>query len=540
MMRLFALLKSLTLQQQLRLMMGISLLGMITVIAFVMINLNELRREFGTYQSMQTMDKSLIEVKATALAISRSDPILSETSEKLERADAHIRELLKRASDSSDQPALHDSLKKMSAQWDAYAQGFRGAIKIAATSPNDALQIPDSLYAMYLFPAVQELDKLADANKEAELASEHRIDSVVSQVLWVVLLPMMTLGIITVVSETLFGHNLRRRLEHIVGEINHLHNGDLSRRLTAHNNDEISHLSGTINNFIARFEAILHEVHVSANQTHKTAHGVSQMAHSVTANAKEQSAKVFQVSGAIEGMGNTIKTIAANAAQASAAAKQTLALVRSGSETGRATILALGQIDETVGSSVTTMSELNAAIQRIGSVSSMIKEIAEQTNLLALNAAIEAARAGEQGRGFAVVASEVRKLAERTASATADITKIVQLIESETDEATRAMALAKQEVAQGVLHGEGMGALLREIESSVLVVTEMMRQIASSTEDQSAAGEDIWLNINSVATISANTATDIEQAGNEMQTLANSSRALYETIGQFKLARTAA
>ena len=139
-----------------------------------------------------------------------------------------------------------------------------------------------------------------------------------------------------------------------------------------------------------------------------------------------------------------------------------------------------------------------------------------------------------------MVASEVRKLAERTASATADITKIVQLIESETDEATRAMTLAKQEVAQGVQHGEGMGQLLRQIESSVLIVTEMMRQIASSTEDQSAAGEDIRLNINSVATISASTAIDIEQARNEMQTLANSSRALYETIGQFKLARAAA
>ena len=540
MMRLYALLKSLTLQQQLRLMMCISLLGMLTVIAFVMINLNQLRQEFGIYRSMQTMDKSLIEVKATALAISRSDPILAETSAQLELADAHMRELLKRVSDSSDLPALHDPLKKMSAQWSAYALGFQGAVKIAATSPADALQIPDSLYGMYLVPMVQELDKLVDANKDIELASEHRIDSVMSRVLWIVLLPMMALGIITVVTETLFGRNLRKRLEYIVGEINHLHNGDLSRRLTAHNNDEISHLSGTINNFIARFEAILHEVHVSANQTHKTAHGVSQMAHSVTANAKEQSAKVFQVSGAIEGMGNTIRTIAANAAQASAAARQTLALVQSGSETGRSTIFALSQIDHTVGSSVKTMNELNIAIQRIGSVSSMIKEIAEQTNLLALNAAIEAARAGEQGRGFAVVASEVRKLAERTTSATADITRIVQLIESETDEATRAMTLAKQEVAQGVLHGEGMGQLLRQIESSVLIVTEMMRQIASSTEDQSAAGDDIWLNINSVATISANTATDIEQAGNEMQTLANSSRALFETIGQFKLARNAA
>ena len=538
-MRPISLLKSLSLQQQLRLMMGISVLGMITVIAFVMINLNQLRQEFHTYQTMQTTDKSLIEIEATALAVSRNDPILAETSTKLEQADAHIQELLQRVADSSPRPALREPLANVAKQWTAYVQGFRNAIKIAATSPNDALQIPDVMYSMYLAPMVQALDKLAGANKSTEIVSEQRIESGMSRVLWIVLLPMLALGIITVVSETLFGRNLRLRLEHIAGEINHLHNGDLSRRLTTRNNDEISHLSNTINTFIARFEAILHEVNVSANQTHKTAHGVSEMAHSVTANAKEQSAKVFQVSGAIETMGNTIKNIATNAANASAAAKQTLTLVQSGGETGRSTILALGQIDQTVSSSVKTMSELNAAIQRIGSVSSMIKEIAEQTNLLALNAAIEAARAGEQGRGFAVVATEVRKLAERTTSATADITKIVQLIESETDEATRAMTLAKQEVAQGVLHGEGMGQLLREIEGSVLIVAEMMRQIASSTEDQSAAGESISLNINSVATISANTATDIELARNEMLTLANTSRALYETIGQFKLAKVA-
>lgn len=538
-MRPIPLLESLSLQQQLRLMMGISILGMITVIAFVMINLNQLREEFHTYRTMQTTDQSLIEIEATALAVSRGDPILAETSTKLEQADAHVQELLQRITDSSAQPALRDTLVDVSKQWTAYVQGFRNAIKIAATSPNDALQIPDVMYSMYLAPMVQTLDKLAGASKSTEIASEQRIESGMSRILWIVLLPMLALGIITVVSETLFGRNLRLRLEHIAGEINHLHNGDLSRRLTTHNNDEISHLSNTINTFIARFESILHEVNVSANQTHKTAHGVSEMAHSVTANAKEQSAKVFQVSGAIETMGNTIKHIATNAANASAAAKQTLTLVQSGGETGRSTILALGQIDQTVSSSVKTMNELNVAIQRIGSVSSMIKEIAEQTNLLALNAAIEAARAGEQGRGFAVVATEVRKLAERTTSATADITKIVQLIESETDEATRAMTLAKQEVAQGVLHGEGMGQLLREIESSVLIVAEMMRQIASSTEDQSAAGESISLNINSVATISANTATDIEQARNEMLTLANTSRALYETIGQFKLAKVA-
>ncbi|MBI5006251.1 MAG: methyl-accepting chemotaxis protein [Nitrosomonadales bacterium] len=533
------LLNKLTLQRQLRLMTAISLLGMSAVICFVMLNLYQLRNEFGAYQSLQLTDKNLIEIKATALAASRGDPILGETAVQLAQADNRIRESLLRISALTTDPALLERIEGMSKRWDAYARGFEGAIKIASDSPEDALQIPDAMYSMHLAPMVTDLDELVASNKKIESASEQSIEAGMRSVLWLVLLPLVLLGILTVVSQTLFGHHLRKRLEDIVGEISHLHNGDLSRRLPVYNNDEISHLARTINNFIARFEAILYEVHSSADQTRKTAHGVSQMAHSVTNNAKEQSAKASQVSDAMEDMGNTIKTIATNAANASDAVRQTVELVRSGNETGRATILALGQIDQTVGSSVTTMEGLNVSIQRIGSVSHLIRDIAEQTNLLALNAAIEAARAGEQGRGFAVVADEVRKLAERTANATADITRIVQLIESETDKATCAMVAAKQEVAQGVLHGEDMGQLLQQIERSVQIVTEMMRQIAAATEDQSAAGEHIWRNIDTVATISADTASSIEQARNEMLTLADSSRALFETVGQFKLAKAA-
>lgn len=497
-MKLLSILKTLTLQNQLRLMTGISLLGMLAVIVFVMISLNQLRHEFRIYQSIQTMDKSLIGIKGAALAISRADPILAETLTQLEQADAHIREAHQRISVLSADPALSNQLENISEKWGAYVHGFKGAIRIAADSPVDALVIPDALYKMHLAPMIKELDGLFVANKVTGLDSEQKIAMVMNNVLWVVLLPLVLLGIAIVVLQTL-----------------------------------------TISNFTARFEAILRGVHESTGQTHNAAHGVSQMVHTATANAKEQSSMVFQVSDAIESMGNTIKKIAANSANASGAAGQTLALVQSGNETGQATILALGQIDHAVRSSAKTMSELNAAIQRIGNVSSMIEDIARQTNLLAFNAAIEAARAGEQGRGFAVIATEVRMLAERTSSATSDIANIVQIIESEMEGATRAMALAKQEVAQGVCYGESMGQLLRQIDESVNIVTEMLNQIAAATEDQSAAGERIWENIDSVATISANTASDIERVHHEMATLADTSRALYESVGQFKLAKAA-
>lgn len=532
-------LKDLTLQNKLSLMASVTLAGMLIVILFAMFNLGQLRKEFKAHQSMQSMDKSLIEIKATALAISRADPILGDTKENLELADKRIVELLALILTLSDDAKLHDKLKLFSNDWSEYVRGMQRAIKIASSSPADALQIPDVMYGMYLEPMVKELDKVVLDNQTVETVAQRSIEDDVSRILWVVLVPLALVGSIVTISQSLFGRSLRRRLEQIAKEVDHLHQGDLSRRLPVHNNDEISHLAKTINGFVARFEKILLDVHNSADQTQKTAHGVTDMTHTVTTNAKNQSDKVFSVSSAMEEMGNTIKEIAANSAQVSEAARETLLLVKNGRETGQLTIAALGKIDETVSSSAVTMSELGASIQRISTVSNMIKDIAEQTNLLALNAAIEAARAGEHGRGFAVVADEVRKLSERTAASTLDIAKIVQLIQNETAQASAAMLLAKNEVVHGVRYGENMGELLEKIEQSVHFVTQMMRQIASATEEQSAAGDHISQNIDSVATISASTAADIEHARNAMINLADISKTLYAAVGQFKLAKAA-
>jgi len=531
--------KNLTLHKQLRLMTGITLAGMLAVIFFAMFNLSQLRNEFNANQSKQTMDKSLIEIKASALAISRADPVLAETQGRLEQTDKHIQELQKLVLGLTDDVALREKLSSLNKGWGEYVHGINDAIKIASTSPADALQIPDVMYTMHLEPMVRDLDSLVAGNQTAEVTSRQKIEAEVSRILWVVLVPLVLVGIMVTVFQSLFSRSLRKRLEDIGKEVEQLHQGDLSRRLPVQNSDEISQLAKTINDFIASFENILRDVQASANQTRKTAHGVTNMAQSVTTNAKTQSDKVFQVGSAMEEMGNTIREIAANAANASAATMETLSLVKAGSETGKRTIEALGKIDMTVSSSAVTMGELDSAIQHIGTVSNMIKEIAEQTNLLALNAAIEAARAGEQGRGFAVVADEVRKLSERTSASTLDIAKIVNVIQSGTIQATKAMILAKEEVVQGVRHGENMGQLLEKIESSVHIVTEMMHQIATATEEQSAAGDSISHNIDAVATISASTAEDIEHARNAMMSLEGISRTLFAAVGQFKLAQAA-
>lgn len=525
-----------TLQKQLSLMTAVTITGLLVVIVFVVVSLGQLHQEFDVYQSKQGTDKGLIEIKATALSIARSDPILPETKEKLSWADAHIKELGKLVLNLSSDPAASRKITQILNAWQEYVRGFEGAIKIAAESPADALQIPDALYKAQLEPMVADLDGMVAVSKAEEVQSQQRIRADMNRILWVVLVPLVLAGMVVTVFQILFNRSLKKRVEDITQVVSHLHQGDLSRRLPAANDDEISQMAKTINGFVARFEGILRDVHASADQTKKTAHGISDMTTAVTSNAKEQSDRVFQVSGAIEQMGNTINEIAANAASAATAANASLELVKAGNETGRQTISALGRIDETVSSSAETIGELDSAIRRIGAVSNMIRDIAEQTNLLALNAAIEAARAGEQGRGFAVVADEVRKLSERTSASTADIAKIVQLIQEGTNHASESMIRAKDEVSRGVRHGEKMGQVLQEIDRSVHIVTEMLHQIAVATEEQSAAGNEISANIETVANITASTANDIERARNAMMDLAGTSRTLHEAVGQFRLA----
>ncbi|HCD31133.1 MAG TPA: hypothetical protein DER01_01920 [Phycisphaerales bacterium] len=173
--------------------------------------------------------------------------------------------------------------------------------------------------------------------------------------------------------------------------------------------------------------------------------------------------------------------------------------------------------------------------EEIGQIIGVINDIADQTNLLALNAAIEAARAGEHGRGFAVVADEVRKLAERTMQATKEVTKSITAIQSETSHAVEQMGEGTQRVNQGVTHAEKAGNALEAIVNGSKLVSTMIQSIAAASDQQSTATQEISRSIDTINSVTRHSAEGAQQAASAAVQLSDKSERLRHLVGQFKL-----
>ncbi len=218
---------------------------------------------------------------------------------------------------------------------------------------------------------------------------------------------------------------------------------------------------------------------------------------------KRQSQQANQIATAAEEMTQTITDIANNASRASETATEAMETAKKGQETSEKAVQKVKSVYETTNELGQMIDKLNKSASEIGEIVTVIKDIADQTNLLALNAAIEAARAGEQGRGFAVVADEVRKLAERTIKATEEISSKIGAIQNETALTARSMNKELTEVKEVTEAVNSIGKALGEIASTVIKVKDQITQIATAVEEQSAASEEVTRNIEESAKIAS-------------------------------------
>ena len=312
--------------------------------------------------------------------------------------------------------------------------------------------------------------------------------------------------------------------------------GDLTVNLRSEREgDDIALLCEGFNKSVTNIRDMILQVGEAVQATASASAQISSSTEEMAAGAQEQKIQSAEVASAVEEMSKTIVETTQNAGMASEKSEQAGEIALNGGNDVRSTIEGMNRIAEVVKNSAEIVKELGKNSNEIGEIVQVINDIADQTNLLALNAAIEAARAGEQGRGFAVVADEVRKLAERTTKATKEIANMIKTIQNDTTGAVTAIEKGTQEVEKGKLLAGNAGETLNKIISSSSEVVDVINQVAAASEQQSRAAEQISKNIEGINNVTHETALGIQQVAQAAEDLNRLTENLQDLVNRFKV-----
>lgn len=335
----------------------------------------------------------------------------------------------------------------------------------------------------------------------------------------------------------LFLYMIRRRLADLAVKFRDVSSGDgdLSRRINVKGNDGIDDLGRIFNGFIEKLQSIISEViNDSTNLVGVAAH-LNSISASSSNSAMQQQSQIEQVATAMNEMTATATEVAANARNAADAANAADSDVNSGMKIVNQTVQSINSLASEVARANQVIRTLQSDSEEIGSVLDVIRGIAEQTNLLALNAAIEAARAGEQGRGFAVVADEVRTLASRTQQSTEEIQKMIERLQTGANDAVKVMDESHVQATNSVSQASETGAALKKITNAVNTINQMNLQIANAAEQQTEVAHEIDVSLNKINEASYESVSNASEASQESQNLNSLATHLQDMMKQFKV-----
>ncbi len=495
----------------------------------------EYQKTVYAFRAMDALDNLVVSLQKLVMV---SDPNeVLRLKKELEDARATYRENLKKLEELEKNPRGIKLVEESKSQSSVAAALNNQVVELALANKKDAA------YALLMKEAAPLTKKLQNTFETQVRFQEENVKTAYAKAVSVYERQRLFIFIAGALA-FLFGlagaifltHNFSTRLMRVAGAMGRIADGDISTQIRIYAKDEIGDLGHAINRMLSSLNGMVTSIKSTADQVASAASQLYATSDQIATGAEEVAAQAGTVATASEEMTCTSSEIAKNCLMAVESSKLAGDSATSGFAVVQETVEEMNRIADRVKDSARTVENLGARSDQIGEIVGTIEDIADQTNLLALNAAIEAARAGEQGRGFAVVADEVRALAERTTKATKEIGAMIKAIQMETKGAVSSMEEGVRAVEKGTADAARSGRALQDILEQANSVTMQINQIATATEQQTATTNEITNNIQQITDVVHETAKGSQESAQAANHLSRFAGELQQLVDNFKLA----
>jgi len=487
------------------------------------------------FQASKAVDDVISSIKM--LALLKEEKAIAMEKQKIEEARGRYKEAMAKLDES-----------EKSAEGKKLLENMKNAVAPAAQVDNRVMELAlahkqEEAVALFMKTAVPLLKKLQEAFDAQVKFQQENVDTAYQKsevtyehTKWFQINAGMIAIILGILAAVFLTRHFTFRIKKLRDTVGRIADGDLSTQVVIHADDEIGELGTSINRMVTSVGAMIASVKETVSQVESSANLLNIVCEQISTSTEQMVAQTGTIATASEEMAATSSGIAQSCTMAAESSKQGNDLVAEGVSVVQETVAGMHRIADRVKATAASLGSLGSRSDQIGEIVGTIEDIADQTNLLALNAAIEAARAGEQGRGFAVVADEVRALAERTTKATKEIAQMIKAIQNETADAVRSMDEGVIEVERGSEDAAKSGTALNEILSQINAISMEVHQIATAAEEQTATTMEITNNITQISEVVQMSASCSHDSASAAKELLTSAEELHRLVGRFTLA----